>query len=59
MSGVFFDVLKAKDYSVPVPELEAVKQRGLFHPELSVVTSLLFAAGILALAAYEFRHMDY
>jgi hypothetical protein len=49
----------AREYSTPVPELEAVKQRGAFHPELAVVTSLLFAAGVLALAAYEFKHMDY
>jgi hypothetical protein len=59
LSGIFFDAVQARDYSAPVPELEAVKQRGLFYPELAVVTSLLFAAGALALAAYEFRQMDY
>jgi hypothetical protein len=59
MSGVFFDALRAQDYSAPVPELEAVKAKGLFQPELSVLTSLAFAAGVLALAAYEFRKTDY
>jgi ABC-type transport system involved in multi-copper enzyme maturation permease subunit len=59
LSGVFFDVLRARDYSAPVPELEAVKAKGKFSPELSVFTSALFALGILALAAYEFRHTDY
>ncbi|MDB5305808.1 MAG: family transporter protein [Gemmataceae bacterium] len=59
MSGIFFEAMGAKDYSTPVPELEAVKRRGVFHPELAVLTSLLFAAGVLALAAYEFRQMDY
>ena len=59
LSGIFFDALRAGDYSAPVPELVAVKERGAFHPELSVVTSLLFAAGVLSLAAYEFRTMDY
>lgn len=59
MSGIFFDALRAKDFSVPVPEMEAVKQKGLFYPELSVLTSLLFAVGILSVAAYEFRHTDY
>jgi ABC-type transport system involved in multi-copper enzyme maturation permease subunit len=59
MSGVFFDAMRAADYSTPVPELAAVRQRGRFHPELSVLTSLLFAVGVLALAAYEFKHTDY
>jgi ABC-type transport system involved in multi-copper enzyme maturation permease subunit len=59
MSGIFFDAMKAQDYSAPLPELEAVKAKGQFHPELSVLTSLLFAAGLLALAVYEFRTADY
>lgn len=59
LSGIFFDAMAAADYSAPVPELAAVKAKGQFFPELSVLTSLLFAAGILALAAYEFRTMDY
>jgi hypothetical protein len=59
MSGVFFDAMHAENYSVPVPELVAVKSRGHFHPELSVMASVLFAFGLLGLAAYEFRTMDY
>lgn len=59
LSGIFFDAMRAQDYSAPVPELDAVKARGAFHPGWSVVTSLLFAAGLLAVAAHEFRHMDY
>jgi hypothetical protein len=59
LSGLFFEAMKAKGYSVPVPELEALKARGLFYPELSVLASLAFAVGVLAIAAYEFRKMDY
>lgn len=59
MSGIFFEAMNAKDYSAPVPELEAIQAKGAFHPELSVVASLLFGVGVLALAAYEFRTMDY
>lgn len=59
MSGIFFDAMRAKDYSAPVPELKAVQDRGAFHPEMSVAASLLFALGLLALAAYEFKKMDY
>ena len=29
------------------------------QPELSVLASVLFAAGVLGLAAYEFRETDY
>jgi|SRR5579883_71192 len=59
MSGIFFDAMKARDYSTPIPQLEIAKAKGQFYPELSVLTSLAFAVGILALAVYEFRTMDY
>jgi ABC-type transport system involved in multi-copper enzyme maturation permease subunit len=59
MSGIFFDSMNAGAYSVPVPELEAAKARGAFQPELSVLASLAFAIGALAVAAYEFRTQDY
>lgn len=59
MGGIFFDAMKAEDYATAVPELAAAKARGSFHPELAVLTSLAFAAAALAVAGYEFRHMDY
>ena len=59
LGGVFFDAMKAEEYATPIPELAAAKARGSFHPELAVVTSLVFAAAALAVAGYEFRHMDY
>ena len=59
LSGIFFDLMDAGTYSTPVPELDAVKQKGAFRPELSVLASLAFAFGVLAIAAYEFRNMDY
>lgn len=59
MSGLFFDVMGAANYSMPIPELAAVKAKGAFHPELSVLASLAFAVGLLWLAAYEFRKTDY
>ena len=59
MSGIFFDAMDAGAYSTPVPELAAAKTKGAFHPELSVLASLAFAVGVLAVAAYEFRGMDY
>ena len=59
MSGIFFDAMGAGDYSTPVPEVARAKAKGMFHPVLSVLASLAFAAGVLAVAAYEFRNMDY
>lgn len=59
MGGIFFDAMKAEDYASPVPELAAAKARGVYYPELAVLTSLAFAAAALAVAGYEFRQMDY
>lgn len=59
LSSVFFDAMNAGAYSTPVPEVDAAKAKGAFQPELSVLASLAFGAGVLAVAAYEFRGMDY
>ncbi len=59
LSGIFFDAMNAGAYSTPVPEVDVVKAKGGFYPELSVFASLAFAVGVLAIAAYEFRGMDY
>ncbi len=59
MSGIFFDAMGAGTHIDPIRELEAVKEKGKFFPELSVLTSLLFSAGILGIAVYEFRKTDY
>jgi hypothetical protein len=59
MSAIFFDVMKAGDYVMPFPEVDAAKEKNAFHPELSVLASLAFAGVILLMAAYEFRKTDY
>jgi len=59
LSAIFFDAMDAGSYSTPVPEVAAAKAKGAFHPEMSVFASLAFAVGVLAVAAYEFRSMDY
>ncbi|MBY0458881.1 MAG: ABC transporter permease subunit [Gemmataceae bacterium] len=59
LSGIFFEALGAQDFSAPVPELEAARRNGKFHPELSVLASLGFAAGLMAVAGYEFKNTDY
>ncbi len=59
LGGVFYDAMRATGFSAPVPELDAVQKKGLFRPELSVLTSVLFALLVLLLAAYEFKSTDY
>jgi hypothetical protein len=59
LSAIFFDAMDAKAYVLPVPEIAAAKERGAFHPELSVFASLTFSVFALAIAAYEFRTQDY
>jgi len=59
LGGIFFDAVGAQGFSAKLPELEAVQKKGLFHPELAVLSSLAFAAATLGLAAYEFRETDY
>jgi ABC-type transport system involved in multi-copper enzyme maturation permease subunit len=59
LTGLFFDAMRAGDLSMKAEELAAVQAKGLFQPELSVLSSLLFAVGALAVAAHEFRKMDY
>lgn len=59
LSSIFFEAMGAAHYTAPVPELEAARAAGRFHPELSVLASLAFAAGTLLVAAYEFRKTDY
>lgn len=59
MGALFYDALRAEGFSLKAPELEFAQAAGRIHPELSVLTSILFALAMLAAAAYEFRHTDY
>lgn len=59
MSGIFFDAMNAGTHKDPIRELEAVKAKGKFFPELSVASSLMFAVVILGIGVYEFRKTDY
>ncbi len=59
LSGLFFDMMSAGEYKAPVPELDGIKAKGQYYPELAVLSSLLFATGMLGLAVYEFRTTDY
>ncbi|MGL6073699.1 MAG: ABC transporter permease subunit [Fimbriiglobus sp.] len=59
LGGIFFDALQSQDLAVKSPELRTLQEAGRFRPEASVAASLTFAAGTLALAAYEFEKMDY
>jgi hypothetical protein len=53
------NTLDANSHFAAIPSLETVQQMGAFHPELSVVTSLLFAIGMLAVSARQLVTTDY
>jgi ABC-type transport system involved in multi-copper enzyme maturation permease subunit len=56
---ILYDALDADRFATPWIEFRRVQQRGLFLPLWSVVSSLAFAAVLLAVAVYEFVHDDY
>jgi hypothetical protein len=56
---VLVDALGAGRYFSPMAEMQAVQAKGAFHPALSLLSSLLFGAVMLALSAYEFVTADY
>lgn len=51
--------LQSEAYFALPRELENVQRAGAFHPELSLLTSLAFAVGILAVAGLNFVRRDY
>ena len=59
LGGIFFDAMYSDGFGVKSEELRLVQEAGCFRPELSVLASATFAAGTLALTAYEFEMTDY
>jgi hypothetical protein len=59
LGGLFFEAMRADSVAAQLPELAAVQAKGQSRPELAVLSSAAFAAGTLALAAYEFETLDY
>jgi hypothetical protein len=50
---LLFNALDAGSYFGQDFTFQAIQERGYFHPELSILASLLFTVGMLALAAHE------
>jgi len=59
MGMVLFDAMSAGDYFGRVLDVNRLEKMGGFHPELSIITSLVFTAVLLAISAREFRKTDY
>lgn len=59
MSILLFDALKAHESFGMVPEFKKVQEMGAFYPELSLLTSVLFAVVLLSLSAWQFLTTDY
>jgi ABC-2 family transporter protein len=56
---ILHDALQADRFLPRLHEFRAAQDKGLFHPVLSVASSLAFAGGTLALAVYQFVTTDY
>lgn len=52
-------VLQAGDHLATVPEFDTVQRLGAFHPTMAVLSSILFASALLAVAIREFEATDY
>jgi ABC-type transport system involved in multi-copper enzyme maturation permease subunit len=59
LNGLLFDALHADKFFGQFLNFHTLQSRGLLHLELSILTSLLFAAGVLALSVYRFAKTDY
>jgi hypothetical protein len=59
MSIMLIDSLQAGKFFGSVLEYQRVQEMGAYQPGLSLLTSLLFAAAVLGLSAWEFVHTDY
>jgi hypothetical protein len=53
------NALGAGEHVQTIPELEQVQRMGLFYPELSVLSSILAAAVILGIAAWQLAVTEY
>lgn len=53
------EAVSATKHFSPLPEMDRVKQTGAFVPELSLLASLAFAAGLLAVAGRQLGQVDY
>lgn len=58
-SMILTDALHAERFAPPWVAFQSMRDAGQFHPGLSVLTSSLSGAVLLALAAYEFAHDEY
>jgi hypothetical protein len=56
---ILSDALDADRFFPPWVEFQRVREKGLFQPVLSAVSSAAAAAVLLGVAAYEFVHEDY
>lgn len=59
LGAIFYDAMQAERFQIKPIEMKNLQESGRFYPELSVLASIAFAAGVLGLAAYEFRETDY
>lgn len=56
---LLYDALQARNFFGQALDPRRLMDAGALHPELSILTSILFTVVILVMAAYEFAKQDY
>jgi hypothetical protein len=56
---ILYDALQAGSSLAKPAEFQAVQSKGLFHPDLSMLSSFVFMGVALAMSCWEFEHTDY
>jgi len=59
LNMVFDDALETRGFAASVPEFETVRQKNEINLAMSALASLLFAAAMFGIAAWEFRNAEY
>ncbi|HEX3149049.1 MAG TPA: hypothetical protein VHR66_13290 [Gemmataceae bacterium] len=59
LNVIFDDALETNGVAASVPEFDAVRKKGQMDLFMSALASLLFAAGMFGIAAWEFRNAEY
>jgi ABC-type transport system involved in multi-copper enzyme maturation permease subunit len=59
LNVIFDHALETEGFSAGVPEFELARQKGALNLPMSALASLLFAAAMFGVAAWEFRQAEY
>lgn len=59
LNVIFDDALETEGFAAGVPEFQAARRKGSLNLPVSALASVLFAAAMFGIAAWEFRNAEY